>query len=334
MTTSFGVHPKIATLKPAILKSTILKSTQLKSTTIALLFGTVLAQTIAINPAAAKDPFTGRAGKPIGDKTEAVFRTMFDEGNYTAAKKLLPDAEKAEPNEPLLHALKASLLFADSPNEDDRDKADKPGFLKAAQDTKRTAEELIKSDPARGHLYRAIGSFLEAAHTISTEGIVKGTPSALGKLTSAFQDLGESEKLDPNDPELNVMKGAMDLMLAVNINLPLSNAEAAIDRIEKKAGPKYVADRILAWGYRDMGQQDKALAAVDRAIAGSPKENPELYYLKGQILVKANKKPDSVQWFKKALAKRDNLTPSLQRQFCNDLSQVDQAAWKEMKCGG
>ena len=302
----------------------------LRSISIALLFGSLLATTVALSPASAKDPFGRTTAKPIGDKTEAVFNAMFKEGDYIKAKTLLGDAEKAEPNEPLLHALKASLLFAASTKEDDTNKGDSAGFLTAALATQSAATELAKTDSARGNLYLAVGNFLESAHFIATKGIVQGTPDALGKLTNAFKYLGEAEKSDPNDPELNMIKGTMDLLLAVNINLPLSDANAAIDRITTKSGPKYIADRVLAWGYRDMNQLDKAVAAVDRTISVTP-TNPEVYYLKGQILYKQGKKVESVALFKKALESPDKLPKSLQGQFCHDLKQADEAAAQTVK---
>lgn len=286
-----------------------------------LALGSVMLGTVAAAPSWAKDPF-GR-DKPIGDATEKVFRAIFDEGNYKKAEGLLPAAEQADPDEPLLYALKASLLFAQSSKEYDTSKGDTAGFATAAIKTQETAKKLMEKDKPRGELYVAVGNFLESAHIIATNGIVQGTPGALGKLTKAFQALGEAEKLAPNDPEFNLVKGSMDLMLAINVNLPLSDSGAALARIEGIQQPKYVADRILAWGFRDMKQQDKALAAVDRAISGSPSENPELYYLKGQILVQQNKKAESVQWFQKALAKKDYLTPSLIGQFCYDLRGAD-----------
>jgi hypothetical protein len=298
---------------------------------IVLSLGSILLNSIAA-PSWAGDPF-GR-NKPIGSKTEGVFRAIFDDGDYVGAKGLLADAEKAEPDEPLLHALKASLLFAESRKDNDTSKGDKPEFLAAARRTQETAEKLKKTDAARGNLYLAVGNFLESAHVIAENGIVKGTPEALSKLTNAFQYLGEAEKLDAKDPEFNIMKGSIDLMLAVNVNLPLSDANAAIDRV-KQAKPSYVSNRILAWGFRDMDKLDDANKSVDAALKEKP-QNPELHYLKGQILVKQKKRAESVPFFKTALSEsnRKKLPSSLKAQFCNDLRQVDEGAWKEVKCGG
>ena len=131
-----------------------------------------------------------------------------------------------------------------------------------------------------------------------------------------------------------MIKGTMDLLLAVNINLPLSDANAAIDRITNKSGPKYIADRVLAWGYRDMNQLDKAIVAIDRSIPVTP-NNPEVHYLKGQILYKQGKKVESVVLFKKALENPDKLPKSLQGQFCHDLGQADKAVAQTVKvCKG
>jgi hypothetical protein len=320
--TAFSSQSITATTRKMITRSAIVLS-----------LGSILLGSVAA-PSWAKDPF-GR-GKPIDDKTEALFRAIFEEGNYKAAQVLLDEAKAkaSEPDEPLFHALKASLLFAQSTKENDTNKGDTKGFLEAAQATQKSAEKLKKTDAARGNLYLAVGNFLESAHVIAQNGIVNGTPAALGKLTNAFQYLGEAEKLDSKDPEFNIMKGSMDLMLAVNVNLPLSDANAAIDRV-RQARPSYVSNRVLAWGFRDMDKLDDANKSVDAALKETP-QNPELHYLKGQILVKQKKKAESVPFFKTALSEsnRKKLPDSLKAQFCNDLRQVDEGAWKEVKCGG
>jgi tetratricopeptide (TPR) repeat protein len=72
-------------------------------------------------------------------------------------------------------------------------------------------------------------------------------------------------------------------MLAVN--LPFANADDAIARLENYAAPSYLAYRGIAVGYRDLDNVDQALSAVNRALELTP-DNPELFYLKGQIQVK------------------------------------------------
>jgi tetratricopeptide (TPR) repeat protein len=256
-------------------------------------------------PSFAKDPFRRSNQKPIGDKTEAIFHALFKEGDHKKATNLLGEAESKEGNEPLLYALKASIA---------RNQGDETTFRAAASKTRETAEALVKSDPLRGNLYIAMGNFLESAAIIQEKGVVRGTPSALGKLQDAFAKLDEAEKIDAQDPELNLLKGTMDLMLAVNINLPFSDADKAIKRLEGAAAPRYIADRNLAWAYRDMKKQDQAMIAVDRALQDSP-NNPELSYLKAQILVRQDRNADALKLFDKALERKGQLPDLLGNQI-------------------
>ena len=111
----------------------------------------------------------------------------------------------------------------------------------------------------------------------------------------------------------------MDLLLAVN--LPFSNPEQALARLEKFAGPRYLAYRGLAIGYRDLDQYPEALQAVDRALKATS-DNPELFYLKAQILAEQGKKQndpslvkEAVSNFDKAIAKKDQLPNDLVKQI-------------------
>lgn len=223
---------------------------------------------LSTNPAFA-DPFRATNPRQVGDQTEAAFKAMFEQGNYTEANELLSTAET---DEPLAYALKASLAYM---NED----LDSMG--ENARLTRETAEQLKATDPLRGNLYIAAGHFLEGAHSFLTEGVVRSTPAVLSGLQRVFDSLEEAEAVDPNDPELNLLKGYMDLMLSVN--LPFANPEQAIQRLQSYAGPSYLAQRGIAIGYRDLDQQDQALTAVDQALQQTP-SNPELFYLKAQIL--------------------------------------------------
>lgn len=220
------------------------------------------------NPASA-DPFRTNNPRQIGDQTEAAFRAMFEQGNYPEAAQLLQNAES---NEPLAYALKASIAYIYE---------DYNAMGENARLTRETAEQLMETDPLRGNLYIAAGLFLEGGHTFLTQGAVRATPTVLSNLQQVFNHLGEAEKIDPNDPELNLLKGYMDLILSVN--LPFSNPEEAIQRLQNYAAPIYVAQRGIALGYRDLDQQDQALTAIDQALQAAP-NNPELLYLKAQIL--------------------------------------------------
>ncbi|MGI0491219.1 Sll0314/Alr1548 family TPR repeat-containing protein [Alkalinema pantanalense CENA528] len=278
---------------------------------------TALLLGVITNPAFAKDPFRTSNPKPIGDRTEAAFKAIFEKGDYSPKTlELLDQAAAKEGGEPLVYALKATLAFM---------QRDGGTFTTNATMTRETAEKLATSDPLRGNLYIAVGNFLEAASTINTQGMVRGMPTALGKVQDAFKKLDEAEKVSPNDPELNLVKGAMDLMLAVNVSLPLSNPDQAIERLEQKAGPRYIADRSLAWGYRDLKKLDKAVASVDRALATTP-DNPEVKYLKGQILYKQGKFPESIKFFEDALKKEGQLPTGLVNQIKRELRLANQRA--------
>ncbi|MBD2327488.1 tetratricopeptide repeat protein [Alkalinema sp. FACHB-956] len=279
--------------------------------------GTALLLGCLTNPALAKDPFRTSNPKPIGDKTEAAFKAIFEKGDYSPKTlELLDQAAAKEGSDPLVYALKSTLAFM---------QRDGGTFTSNATLTRETAEKLASSDPLRGNLYIAVGNFLEAASTINSQGMVRGMPTALGKVQDAFKKLDEAEKVSPNDPELNLVKGAMDLMLAVNVSLPLSNPDQAIERLEQKAGPKYIADRSLAWGYRDLKKLDKALASVDRALGTTP-DNPEVQYLKGQILYKQGKFSDSIKFFEQALKKESQLPAGLVNQMKRELRLANQRA--------
>jgi tetratricopeptide (TPR) repeat protein len=256
-------------------------------------------------PSLAKDPFRSSNPKNIGDRTEAVFNALFKEGNHTKAASLIGEAEAKEKDEPLVYALKASIAY---------NTQDVNTFKTAASQTRTAAETLVKSDPLRGNTYIAVGNFLESVVILQEKGIVRGTASALGKLQEAFAKLEAAEKIDAQDPELALLKGTMDLMLAVNINLPFSDANKAIQKLEGSAGPRYIADRNLAWGYRDMKKQDQAMAAVDRAIAATP-NNPELEYLKAQIFVRQGNNAAALKQFDVALQRKDQLPQILRDQI-------------------
>ena len=238
-----------------------------------------IASTVAVafcllgSPAFAGDPFRETNPHSIGDVSENAFRALFEKGDYQRSAGYLDEAESKEPDEPLVYAMQSAFAYL----EEDWDDLDR-----YASQTRETAEALISSDPLRGNLYAAVGHFLEGAYIISKEGTVRGTPKALNKLQKVFRYLGEAEKIAETDPELNLIKGFMDLMLAVN--LPFADPAEAIARLQNHAGPDYLAYRGLAVGYRDTDQHEAALGAVNQAMQLTP-DNPELYYLKAQIQV-------------------------------------------------
>lgn len=272
---------------------------------------TILTLSLGLNPTLAQDPFRANNQRQIGDNTEAAFRAIFEQGNYQNAMNYLNQAEASEPNEPLTYAMKASLAYTLN--------NDMNAFGAYGKKTLETAKQLVDRDPLRGNLYAAVGHFLQGAAVLTREGTVRGTPQALAELRQVYAYLDKAEAVSANDPELNLLRGYMDLMLAVN--LPFSNPAQAIERLAKFAGPKYLADRGLAIGYRDLDQYNQALTYVDRALQATP-NNPELFYLKAQILAeqgrKQNNKPAlqaALANFDRAIAKKDQLPASLVKQI-------------------
>ncbi|MBD2208963.1 tetratricopeptide repeat protein [Nostoc linckia FACHB-104] len=255
-------------------------------------FAAAIAFNLGMNPTLAGDPFRPDKPHAIGDKTEAAFKAVFQKGNYQEAESYLQQAISSEPNEPLAYAMKASLAYANK---------DLTSLDTYSKKTLETGQKLIDKDPLRGNLYTAVGNFLEGAVIITREG-AGGAAQALSRLRQVYQYLDKAEAISANDPEVNLIRGYMDLLLAVN--LPFSNPDEAIQRLENNAAPKYLADRGIALGYRDLKNYSQALDYANRALK-TTSENPELYYLKAQILHEQGKKENSRDLIKEAIANFD-----------------------------
>ncbi|QIR38789.1 tetratricopeptide repeat protein [Tolypothrix sp. PCC 7910] len=255
-------------------------------------FAAAIAFNLGMNPTLAGDPFRPDKPHAIGDKTEAAFKAVFQKGNYQQAESYLQQAISSEPNEPLAYAMKASLAYANK---------DLTSLDTYSKKTLETGQKLIDKDPLRGNLYTAVGNFLEGAVIITREG-AGGAAQALSRLRQVYQYLDKAEAISANDPEVNLIRGYMDLLLAVN--LPFSNPDEAIQRLENNAAPKYLADRGIALGYRDLKNYSQALDYANRALK-TTSENPELYYLKAQILHEQGKKENSRDLIKEAIANFD-----------------------------
>lgn len=268
--------------------------------------------------AIAADPFRTTQPRNIGNNTEAAFKAIFLQGDYQAADRFLQKAIATEPSEPLAYAMKASLAYTNN---------DIAGLDTYSQKTLQTAQKLISTDALRGNLYAAVGEFLGGAVILTRQGTVNGAPAALSRLRKVYDLLDKAEKISPQDPELNLLKGYMDLMLAVN--LPFADPSQAIQRLEKNAAPQYLADRGIAIAYRDLKQYDKGLQYADRALKGTP-DNPEVQYLKAQILrAKANKDKnptmmrEAVSMFDKALTRKSQLPSELVKQIERERRNAD-----------
>jgi hypothetical protein len=295
-------------------------SRQAAKQTLIQISSTVLLLAGMVAPGFASDPFRTSNPRPISDRTESAFNALFAQGNYTAAANYL---NQLDPSDPLALAMKAALTYLNWQNEpnDQRQEAFLEQFRSYADQTQTAAQNLLSKDPLRGNLYLAVGHFLDGAYVILKEGAVKGTPQVLAELNNVMKYLKTAEGIAPQDPELNLLKGYMDLFTAVN--LPFSNPMQAIERLNQYASPRYLADRGVALGYRDMNQLPQALAAVDRALKATP-SNPELYYLKAQILARQGDNRGSIPYFEQALQKQGQLPPSLARQINRELQRAKQ----------
>jgi tetratricopeptide (TPR) repeat protein len=267
-----------------------------------LTFGLTLSLNFWASRALAGDPFRQANPRNIGKNTEAAFVAIFKEGNYQQAQQYLNLAKKSEADEPLAYAMQASLAYTNKDWETVKNYAGK---------TLQTAKKLTTKDPLRGNLYQAVGHALEGAYAYNKEGAVNAIP----KLQQIFTYFDEAEKNDAEDPEYNLLKGYLDLLMSTN--LPFSTPEQAIERFEKFGAPDYLVDRGLAVAYRDLKQYDKAIQSVDRSLQLTP-DNPEIFYLKGQILRKQGREENNIpllkqalEYFDKALKKSEQLTPDV-----------------------
>jgi tetratricopeptide (TPR) repeat protein len=292
-----------------------LTSSRFRSRAKAVLAGALTAACLGLTPMAAQagDPFRTQNPHDIGDKTEAVFNALFYEGNYTAAQALVGEAIAAEPGEPMNYAVAAALGYL---NQDLNQLADQ------ARLTQQAATALKATDPLRGHLYSAVGLFMEGAHVLQSQGIARGTPTALRMLQRVFSELDAAERIDRNDPELSLLKGFMDLLLAVN--LPFANPDNAIARLQN-GRPAYLSHRGVALGLRDLGRYSEAQAEVEKALAAAP-NNPDLLYLKAQILFLQQEYAASVPFYHAALTYADQLPTSTVRQISLEACQAEGTA--------
>lgn len=273
-------------------------------------FGVAIALNLWVNPSLAGDPFRTNQPRKIGDNTEAAFKAAFYKGDYPSAERYLKQAASSEADEPLVYAMKASLAYING---------DLMGLDNYSRKTLETGRKLLSKDELRGNIYTAVGHFLEGAVIITREGTIKGAPKALTRLRQVYQHLNKAEAISPQDPELNLIKGYMDLMLSVS--LPFANPDEAIERLEKNAAPEYLSNRGIAIAYRDLKQYSQALDYVNRAIKVAA-DNPELYYLKAQILRGQGTNDNNQQLiqeaianFDKALTKKSQLPRDLAKQI-------------------
>jgi tetratricopeptide (TPR) repeat protein len=109
---------------------------------------------------------------------------------------------------------------------------------------------------------------------------------------------------------------------------PFSQSDQVISRFEKYASPDYLKNRALSTTYRDLKQYDKAMNYLDQAIAETP-NNPELQYLKGQLLrlegrndKDLSKLQQAQTYYAQALQKQDQLSRSVTVQLNHENNAV------------
>lgn len=270
---------------------------------------TIAAIAIAL-PANARDPFRTSNPRPIGTEAYKAFELMFKDGNYPAATRQINRAlGTAEADDPLVQGMKASLAYIEG---------DLPGMQLYARKTRAAAERLKATDRLRGHIYSGVGYLIEAGHIVTAEGVVNGAPKGLVLVQKLFDEIKAAQAIAPNDPELNLIKGYMDMLIASV--LPLSDLENALASL-RLAAPDYLKWRGIAIGYRDAKDGNRALDAINRAIQAAP-QNPELTYLKGQILWLRNDLEAAKREYRQAIAKRNQLPSDLVKQINSECTSL------------
>jgi tetratricopeptide (TPR) repeat protein len=274
--------------------------------------GTLLLTLVAASPSFAADPFRTTNARAIGNETQKAFELMFKEGDYAASVKQLDVALKTEVSEPLLFALRGSTDYA---------KGDYLGMKVAGDRVRLNAIALKGKDNLRAYIYLAVSDLIEAGYIVKAEGI-SSAPRALPLVQSVFDNIKKAQDIDPKDPELNLVKGYIDMLIASV--LPMSDLDTALVSLKQFSAPDYLKYRGIALAYRDARRPDLALDAVNKAIASAP-NNPELNYLKGQILWMqgGNSMPIAKQQFEIALKKSKQMNSSLLaeiRDQCKNLS--------------
>ncbi|NJM57137.1 MAG: tetratricopeptide repeat protein [Synechococcales cyanobacterium RU_4_20] len=276
-------------------------------------------------PSLAADPFRSGAS-PMGAKTGEAFELIFKKSDYKAAQALLKQVETREASEPLMYTLQALLAFN---NTDDKNWS----LISTYADQTETAAKGLskkgdKPSQLRGNLYLAMADFLDGAYAITQDGPVRGMSAAFGKMRGIYGSMKKARTIDANDPELNLVQGFLDMMMA--IYLPLSDSKAAIQKLESVRDTNlkaaYLANWALATGYRTMKDNDQALAAINAGLKDQP-NHAEMNYLKAQILAAQGKRAEAQPLFTKALQASatmpDNLVAQIFYEACKNVQSLD-----------
>jgi tetratricopeptide (TPR) repeat protein len=250
----------------------------------------------------AADPFrTGANARPMSATLESAFEDFFRHGNYLNSGQKLTVAQAENPKEPLVYTLQAALAYLN----------EQPEQMKAlAQTTRKVSEGMQAKDAARSHLYRGISQGLEGTSYYLKDNGVAGVAMAFTFVPPMLLEIDKARQMAPDDPEVNLIVGY--------VNTVLKKYDDALTSFQK-AGPSYLAYRGQALIYRDKKDYPQAQTMVEKAITAAP-QNPELLYLKAQILASRQQPLEAVTFFDKALSLGKQLPESTKKQIRKERS--------------
>jgi tetratricopeptide (TPR) repeat protein len=271
-------------------------------------------------PAWARDPFRTTKARPIPSETAIAFDTLLREGNFRGAIPQIEKAVKTNDSEPLAHTMAALVAFF---------RQDMEGMRQSGQSVKQRAQALMSKDKLRGHLYLAVADLIESAYLFKTEG-VSSVPRLLPLVQNVFDEMKNAQKIDPTDPELNLFKGLVDILISSvsSAVIPSADVEASLVNLRQFSAPDYLKWGGITVAYRDARKTDLAMEAVDKALASAP-NNPVLHYFKGQIFWMQGNILEARRYYLLALSK----APQLPDQFVIDvLSECVRMTGKASDC--
>jgi tetratricopeptide (TPR) repeat protein len=253
-----------------------------------------LAVVLCAHSALAADPFrVGIKARPMGPSLQSAFEDFFRYGKYQSSSQKLTKAQSENPNEPLVYTLQAATAYQNQ---------QKDVFMATLPKIRAASKAIAAKDSARSHLYQGVAQGLEGYFLKDS---VTDLPKTLTYASSMLLEIDKAHSLSPNDPEINLFVGFINMVLGKN--------DEALKNFQK-AGPPYLALRGQALVYRDTKDYANAQIAVDKAIAVAP-QNPELLYLKAQIFVKQKNTTEAVKYFDQAIKLGDQLPEGTLKQI-------------------
>jgi tetratricopeptide (TPR) repeat protein len=260
-----------------------------------------LAVVLCAHSALAVDPFrVGIKARPMGLSLESAFKDFFLYGKYQSSIPKLAKAQVENPNEPLVYTLQAATAYQNQQNDK---------FLASLSKIRDASKAIAAKDSARSHLYQGVAQGLEGYFLKDS---VTDLPKTLTYASSMLLEIDKAHQLSPNDPEINLFVGFINMVLGKN--------DEALQNFQK-AGPPYLALRGQALVYRDTRDYGKAQIAVDKAISVAP-QNPELLYLKAQILVLQKNPTEAMKYFDQALKLGKELPADTLKQINKERSSI------------